>query len=346
MALTAGYPAAQPPPLASRIVPTDATRYRPLTAVHAGAGNMAFAGLLNRGAIGPHFNFLHRGEIPAGSGIGHHFHNTVEEMFVILNGEGQFTVNGRTARLQGPAAVVCRMGDSHALLNTGSETLQWMNFQASVTPGVGDAFDLGDDRVGAAVDPVPTFINARLDRSLIRPAGGRGRGGAPPPAQAPAGVMSRRLFAPAVFRSAVGLCGSCAGRAGRQHPGDGARVGWRGVLRARGQRHGQGRRRDGAGAAMECHPGDARRDQRVHQLRRRAAGTARRRRGSRHGNENRGHAWRRAALTRLSLVGGLATMDRRGILKSMLGAMAAAAGVVGLAPGFVPGAFHVPTLLA
>ena len=200
VALTAGHPAAQPPTLASRIVPTDATKYRPLTAVHAGAGNMAFAALLNRGAIGPHFNFLHRGEIPAGSGIGHHFHNTVEEMFVILNGEGQFTVNGRTARLQGPAAVVCRMGDSHALLNTGGETLQWMNFQASVTPGVGDAFDLGDDRVGAAVDPVPTFISARLDRSLIRPAGGRGRGASPPPAAAP--VMSRRLFAPAVFRSA------------------------------------------------------------------------------------------------------------------------------------------------
>ena len=201
VALTAGYPAAQTSPLASRIVPTDATKYRPLTAVHAGAGNMAFAGLLNRGAIGPHFNFLHRGEIPAGSGIGHHFHNTAEEMFVILNGEAQFTVNGRTARLQGPAAVVCRMGDSHALLNTGSETLQWMNFQASLTPGISDAFDLGDDRVGAAVDPVPTFINARLDRSLIRPASGRGRGGAAPPAPA-APVMSRRLFAPTVFRSA------------------------------------------------------------------------------------------------------------------------------------------------
>jgi mannose-6-phosphate isomerase-like protein (cupin superfamily) len=200
IALTDGRSAAQSPPLASRIVPTDATKYRPLTAVHAGAGNMAFAGLLNRGAIGPHFNFLHRGEIPVGSGIGHHFHNTVDEMFVILNGEAQFTVNGRTARLQGPAAVVCRAGDSHALLNTGSETLQWMNFQASVTPGVGDAFDLGDDRVGAPVDPVPTFISARLDRSLIRPPGGRGRGAAPPPAVAP--VMSRRLFAPTVFRSA------------------------------------------------------------------------------------------------------------------------------------------------
>ena len=200
VALAAGHPAAQQPPLAARVVATDPSTYRPLTAVHAGAGNMAFAGLLNRGAIGPHFNFLHRGEIPAGNGIGHHFHNTVDEMFVILNGEAQFTVNGRTARLQGPAAVVCRMGDSHALLNTGTETLQWMNFQASSVAGVTDAFDLGDDRVGAAVDRVPTFLSAQLDRALIRPAGGRGRGGAAPPA--PTGVTSRRLFAPAVFRSA------------------------------------------------------------------------------------------------------------------------------------------------
>ncbi len=64
VALAAGHPAAQQPPVAARVVATDASTYRPLTAVHAGAGNMAFAGLLNRGAIGPHFNFLHRGEIP------------------------------------------------------------------------------------------------------------------------------------------------------------------------------------------------------------------------------------------------------------------------------------------
>src|SRR5690606_5452855 len=95
---------AQSTPLAERIVATDASVYRQLSAVHDGAGNMEFAGLLNRGAVGPHFNFLHRGESPVGSGIGHHFHVTVEEMFVILNGEAQFTINGRTALLQGPVA--------------------------------------------------------------------------------------------------------------------------------------------------------------------------------------------------------------------------------------------------
>jgi mannose-6-phosphate isomerase-like protein (cupin superfamily) len=194
--------AAQQPALASRVVATDAAKFRPLTRVHAGPGNMAFAELLSRGAIGPHFNFLHRGEIPAGSGIGHHFHNTVDEMFVILNGEAQFTVNGRTAVVQGPAAVVCRAGDSHALLNTGTETLQWINFQAASVAGVGDAFDLNDDRVGATLDRVPTFHTAKIDRALIGAGGGRGRGRGGAAAAATPGVTSRRLFAPTVFGSA------------------------------------------------------------------------------------------------------------------------------------------------
>ena len=92
--------------LAQRIAHTDPASYRSSPAVHAGAGSMAFTGLLNRGAVTPEFNFLHRGEIPPGAGIGHHFHNVAEEMFVILNGEAQFTIDGRTAVVKGPAGVV------------------------------------------------------------------------------------------------------------------------------------------------------------------------------------------------------------------------------------------------
>ena len=81
--------------LTQRIAHTDPAAYRPLSAVHGGAGSMSFTALLNRGAVTPEFNFLHRGVIPAGSGIGHHFHNVVEEMFVILDGEAQFTIEDR-----------------------------------------------------------------------------------------------------------------------------------------------------------------------------------------------------------------------------------------------------------
>jgi mannose-6-phosphate isomerase-like protein (cupin superfamily) len=157
---------------------------------------MAFTALLNRGAVTPEFNFLHRGVIPPGAGIGHHFHNTVEEMFVILDGEAQFTVDGRTSTIKGPAGVICRTGHSHAIYNAGSTPLQWMNLNVSLNAGVYDAFDLGDTRVGAPLDPIPTFMTMRLDRALLRPAGARGRGAAPTSSSA---VLSRRALGPSVF---------------------------------------------------------------------------------------------------------------------------------------------------
>jgi mannose-6-phosphate isomerase-like protein (cupin superfamily) len=191
-------PGAQQDTLSQRIVHTDPGAFRPSAAVHGGAGSMSFAALLNRGAVTPEFNFLHRGVIPAGAGIGHHFHNTVEEMFVILDGEAQFTIDGRTAAVKGPAGVVCRTGHSHAIVNAGTAPVQWMNLNVSLVAGVYDAFDLGDTRAGASLDPVPTFMTMRLDRALLRAPGARGRGAAPTPAS-PTAVVSRRALGPPVF---------------------------------------------------------------------------------------------------------------------------------------------------
>jgi mannose-6-phosphate isomerase-like protein (cupin superfamily) len=185
-------------PLAQRIVHTNPAAYRPSPAVHGGAGTMSFTALLNRGAVTPEFNFLHRGVIPAGAGIGHHFHNVVEEMFVILDGEAQFTIDGRTASVKGPAGVLCRTGHSHAIYNAGPGPVQWMNLNVSMIPGVYDNFDLGDTRAAAALDSIPTFMTMRLDTSQLRPAGARGRGAATPAAD-PKAVLSRRALGPAVF---------------------------------------------------------------------------------------------------------------------------------------------------
>jgi mannose-6-phosphate isomerase-like protein (cupin superfamily) len=186
--------------LSRRIAHTDPAAFRPSPAVHGGAGTMAFTALLNRGAVTPEFNFLHRGEIPPGAGIGHHFHNTVEEMFVILDGEAQFTIDGRTALVKGPAGVICRTGHSHAIYNSGTKPVQWVNLNVSLNAGVYDNFDLGDTRAGAALDPIPTFMVGRFDRDLLLRQGGRGgRGAATTPPAAPTTVVTRRALGPAVF---------------------------------------------------------------------------------------------------------------------------------------------------
>src|SRR4029450_14109125 len=55
-----------------------------------------------------------------------------------------------------------------------------------------------DPRAGPALDAIPAFMTIRLDKSLLRAAGARGRGAAIPPAP-PNAVLSRRVAGPAMF---------------------------------------------------------------------------------------------------------------------------------------------------
>ncbi len=107
LAFVTSYAFAQ---LKNRVVPNDPAKYRELTAVHAGAGKMSFTQLIGRTELSTNFLYLHAGVIEGRSGIGHHFHHNIEEMYVILNGEAEFTINGRTSRIKGPAVVPCRWG--------------------------------------------------------------------------------------------------------------------------------------------------------------------------------------------------------------------------------------------
>src|SRR5215208_1270082 len=160
-------PMAAREPLAQRIVHTDPSKYRSIPAVHGGAGNLEYTGLFDIHSLETNLAFLHRGVLPPKSGIGAHFHNTVEEMFMILDGEAQFTIDGRTSLVKGPAAVICRAGHSHAIYNSGTKPVQWVNLNVSLNAGVYDNFDLGDTRAGASLDPIPTFMVMRLDRDLL-----------------------------------------------------------------------------------------------------------------------------------------------------------------------------------
>jgi mannose-6-phosphate isomerase-like protein (cupin superfamily) len=171
-------------PLAERIGHTDAAKFRQLASVHGGAGTMDFAPLLGTDALSTALIFIHRGVIPPRSGIGQHFHNRCEEMFVILDGTAQFTIDGRTSELRGPAGAPNRLGHSHGIYNAGDRPLQWLNINVGLTKDY-DAFNLDDTRVGAALDPIPQFISMRLDRSLLKP----GKNG----------VQYRRVLEPSVF---------------------------------------------------------------------------------------------------------------------------------------------------
>ncbi len=188
-------PAANPPrlPLEQRISHNDPARHRASSGVHGGPGRLNFFAMFGGEAFDTNLWFLHRGVIEPKSGIGGHYHNYCEEMFVILDGEAQFTMDGRTSTLKGPAGAPARMGHWHAIYNATDKPVQWMNINVTAFRGVYDAFDLGDGRVGAALDPIPQFMSMQLDPARLQSVNGMQGGKGT--------VQYRRALSPSVFLS-------------------------------------------------------------------------------------------------------------------------------------------------
>ena len=153
--------------LDDRIVHQDSADYRESPA-HFGAGPIHYTEMIGRRDMATNFLYLHAGQIPVGGGIGHHFHHSIEEMYVVLSGEAEFTVDGHTSLLKAPVVVPNKLGSSHALVNTSDEPLRWMNFAVSEVKARGDAFDLVDSRVDADLDPAPVFVYGQLDQESRR----------------------------------------------------------------------------------------------------------------------------------------------------------------------------------
>ena len=178
-------------PLTQRIVHADPAKYRASKSVHGGPGQLNYMSMFTSRDLDTNLFFLHRGTIEPKSGIGHHFHNECEEMFVIFDGEAQFTVDGRTSLLKGPVGAPVRQGHSHAIYNPTDRPIQWMNINISRIKGKYDAFDLADGRVGVPLDPIPVFMTMPLTQDRLRPVenmhGGKGT------------VQYRRALGPTVF---------------------------------------------------------------------------------------------------------------------------------------------------
>lgn len=189
LALTAALLLAAAPAFAqtlqSRITHYDVTKTALLKAVHDGAGTMNFGPLMTDKTLSTNLLFLHRGVLHPHASIGQHFHNHCEEMFVIFDGEAEFTINGRTSLLKGSWGAPDRMGSAHAIYNPTDHDVEWMNINVGMSK-VYDAFNLGDDRVGAPKDKVPQFVTMHLDKALLKPT-------------ATEGVTRRRALGPSVF---------------------------------------------------------------------------------------------------------------------------------------------------
>lgn len=168
--------------------------------VHGGAGSLAFMSLWEQEQFETDWWAIHAAYLPPGGGIGHHRHDSCEEIFVTIDNASQFTHNGRTAEVVGGAAVPLRRGESHAIYNHTERETRWFNFNIAAAGCKADSTDFGDDRLDASLESADRLPVGRFDRSLLEP--GRLHEGKDQ-------VGRREIWGPQDFRTACGRLVHC-----------------------------------------------------------------------------------------------------------------------------------------
>lgn len=130
----------------------DRTLLRPVSAVHGGAGTLRFRRVLTHEPFTTNVLFMDHLVIPPGGSIGLHWHDTMEEVYYLMDGAGRVTVNEYTWDVRAGDMIPCTLHDSHGIFNPTDTDLELFVWAVSMERGKGDATDLGDDLAARPVN--------------------------------------------------------------------------------------------------------------------------------------------------------------------------------------------------
>jgi len=148
-----------------RIGHTDPAKYHEAKSCHNGAGAIYYMSLWDD--FETNWMFIHRGVLPPKSGIGHHFHDNCEEMYVIFDNAARFTHNGNTAELKAGAMSPCCVGESHGIYNHTGNNTQFMNLGVAGPGGEYDCRNLDDSLENARPGPADKLPVRYIDRDEL-----------------------------------------------------------------------------------------------------------------------------------------------------------------------------------
>lgn len=97
---------------------------------HGGQGLVHGSKLFGSQDFETPLKFLHYTVIPPGSSIGYHGHREDEEIYIILEGSGVMTVNGKTIRVEAGDITLNKPWWKHGLVNDGDQPIKAVIFEA------------------------------------------------------------------------------------------------------------------------------------------------------------------------------------------------------------------------
>lgn len=112
---------------------------------HLGLGEIVFRRVFDHDSFSTNWGFVDHASVPPATSVGYHRHDTVQECYVIIKGEGRMKVDDEVAEVAAGDCIPNRIGGSHGIINHTAGPLEFLNFAVFMNKGEFDAVDLDDD---------------------------------------------------------------------------------------------------------------------------------------------------------------------------------------------------------
>ncbi len=112
---------------------------------HEGKGEIGSRGIWGPQDFRTNIYAVNHGVLPPDSSIGYHWHETIGECYVIMNGRGRMTVDDETFEVLSSDVVLNHLGKRHGIYNHTEEDLEVFTVSVSMKKGEYDCTEVGDD---------------------------------------------------------------------------------------------------------------------------------------------------------------------------------------------------------
>ena len=114
-------------------------------AIHGGCGQIATRHVLSPDDFYSAWTFLDHAILGAGGSVGYHYHDFLEESFVVLRGQGLMTIADETFAVRPGSVTWQGIGQGHGIYNPGPEKLEFVRIAVKQADEEYTTIDLHDD---------------------------------------------------------------------------------------------------------------------------------------------------------------------------------------------------------
>ena len=117
-------------------------------AIHGGSGRIATRHVLRPEDFHSSWTFLDQAVLSAGGSVGYHYHDALEECFVVTKGQGYMTIDDETFAV-GPGSITWQgIGQGHGIYNPGPGELDFLRVAIAQPDEEYTTIDLRDNLAG------------------------------------------------------------------------------------------------------------------------------------------------------------------------------------------------------